>query len=359
MSPEKRILLLIDSLGSGGAERQISYLAILLRKNGYDVKLVVFTSQNKFYEEFLLDNGVVPEYNLPGINKFRRIWEIAKIVRRFKPDLVVAYKGGICMSAVLSQVFASCNLAVSERHTTLKLNRYEKIKFFLYRFARHIVPNSESQAQFIRRNYPGLAGKVKVIRNTIDMDLFCCTSKSDNSVFKIVTTATLYETKNALALVEAASILKSKGVKCRFEWYGKKRAGDSYPQKVERLISERGLDDYFFVYPASKNVVDVYRSADLFCLPSLKEGFPNVICEAMACELPIACSNVCDNPYIVEEGVNGLLFDPNNPGDMADKIGRIIAMPVEERESMGRKNRKKIVELCSPQKFMDNYISLI
>lgn len=45
-----------------------------------------------------------------------------------------------------------------------------------------------------------------------------------------------------------------------------------------------------------------YRKADVFCLPSLYEGYPNVVAEAMSCGLPILCSNVCENPYIVEEG---------------------------------------------------------
>ena len=51
---------------------------------------------------------------------------------------------------------------------------------------------------------------------------------------------------------------------------------------------------------------------DAFCLPSFKEGYPNVIVEAMSCELPVLCSKICENPVIVEDNINGFLFDPHN-----------------------------------------------
>ena len=77
-----KVLCLIDCLGSGGAERQMSYLAILLKERGHEVKLVPFTRTLKFYEKYLIDNGIIPEYNERGVNKFKRIIEIAKVGQR-------------------------------------------------------------------------------------------------------------------------------------------------------------------------------------------------------------------------------------------------------------------------------------
>lgn len=355
-----KILCLIDSLGAGGAERQLSYLAILLKEAGHDVKFVAFTAGHKFYELFLREGGIEPMYNIAGINRFRRIWEIAKIVRDFKPDLTVAYKDGVCMSAILAKIFGNYNLVVSERSSTPTLSTLQKIKLLLFRFADHIVPNSYTQANILKGFSPRLASKIKVIGNTVDVNLFHpsdCTKS--NEVPQIVTTARVKSIKNIINYLHAIAIVKKRGVECHFDWFGKTDAGDNYPNEVKAEIEKLGIDDYVTFHPATNDVAEVYKKADIFCLPSLIEGFPNVICEAMASGLPIVCSNICDNPCIVEFGVNGFLFNPVDPEDMAEKIITMINYPTADKMEMCILNRRKIVTLCSPENFTNNYLSLI
>lgn len=355
-----RILCLIDSLGAGGAERQLSYLAILLKEAGHEVKMVAFTKTNKFYEPFLCSGGIKPIYNKSGINRFRRIFEIAKIVRVFKPDLTVAYKDGVCMSAVLAKVFGNYNLAVSERSSTPTLSKLQKIKLFLFRFADYIVPNSYTQAHYLKTFSPSLSSKIKVIGNTVDVDLFHpAENKRYNNIPQVVTTARVKRIKNIIKYLQAIAIVKDKGIICHFDWYGKTDQGDNYINEVKAEIRRLGIDDYITFHPAINDVAIVYRNADIFCLPSLIEGFPNVICEAMASGLPVVCSNICDNPYIVESGVNGFLFDPDNPEDIAEKILAMLRFPESDKIVMGIDNRKKIVDMCSPEKFTENYLALL
>lgn len=355
-----RILCLIDSLGAGGAERQLSYLAILLKEAGHDVKFVAFTSNHKFYEPFLREGGVMPLYNEPGVNRFRRIWEIAKIVHAFKPDMTVAYKDGVCMSAILAKIFGNYNLVVSERSSTPSLSKLQKIKLFLFRFADHIVPNSYTQANYLKKFSPRLESKIRVIGNTVDVDIFQPEkNRKENNVPCIVTTARVKRIKNIINYLRAIKIIKTSGVKCHFDWYGKTDTGDNYPNEVKAEIEKLEIGDFITFHPATNDVAEVYKRADIFCLPSLIEGFPNVICEAMACGLPIVCSNICDNPYIVEFGVNGLLFNPENPEDIAAKLIAMINYPNQDKMVMAQLNRNKIVEMCAPQNFINKYLALI
>ena len=83
------------------------------------------------------------------------------------------------------------------------------------------------------------------------------------------------------------------------------------------------------------DVALLYQKVDLFCLPSIIEGFPNVICEAMASGLPVICSNVCDNPFIVKSQENGFLFKPEDPTDIADNLIKAISLSEREKEIMG------------------------
>lgn len=96
-----------------------------------------------------------------------------------------------------------------------------------------------------------------------------------------------------------------------------------------------------------------------FCLPSLYEGFPNALCEAMSCGLPIVASNICDNPDIVEDGVNGFLFDPLSIVDIADKIELLFKLDNESIIQMRKLNRLKSEDLFSEKKFIEKYINLI
>ena len=97
----------------------------------------------------------------------------------------------------------------------------------------------------------------------------------------------------------------------------------------------------------------------MFCLPSLYEGFPNTLCEAMSCGKPVLCSRVCDNPSIVSEGKNGLMFDPTNEGDMANTIKRFFDLPLVEKEKMGKMSRDISEKIFSEVSFIRKYIEII
>ena len=97
----------------------------------------------------------------------------------------------------------------------------------------------------------------------------------------------------------------------------------------------------------------------MFCLPSLFEGFPNVVCEAMSCGLPILCSNICDNPLIVEDGGNGILFSPYCAENIADAIIKYINLSEDKKVQMGVRSRELALEKFSSEVFIQKYIDLI
>ena len=249
---------------------------------------------------------------------------------------------------------------MSERSTTPHLSIKSKIKFWLYRFANHIVPNSYSQANLISRVYPTLTSKIRVICNTIDVDLFHpATRPKSNEIIEILTIARVKKIKNIINYLKAIAILKHSGINAHFSWYGKCDPDDEYPNEVSKEVERLNLSDYITFYDAVENVADIYRSADIFCLPSLIEGFPNAICEAMASGLPIVCSDICDNPHIVKSGKNGVLFNPKSPNDIAKKLKEIILLDTASKQNMAEANRKRIIEMCSSDNFVKKYSCLI
>lgn len=352
-----RIFLFTDDLKSGGAERQISYLAIGLKKAGCDVRLIQFYDHPVFYKNDLEPNDIHTETITEGKNGFKRAFVIKRLVKQWNPDMVVCYKPGTCIAGCLARMMCKFNLVVSERNTTQKLTKSEKLRFALYRFADHIIPNSYSQAEFIKNHFPILMPKVKVITNMIDTGKFSPPlQRPNNEIPQVITTARIAPQKNVLIYLEAIAILKRRGIKAHFNWYGRIDGSKEYWEKIKDKIEDLKIQDFITFHGATPNPQYVYNKSDLFILPSLYEGFPNVLCEAMACELPAIATGVCDSPRILKD--KNWLISPHSPNEMAEKIEEMLNLSEKERIKIGKTNRGIIINLCSPQKFLESYVSL-
>jgi glycosyltransferase involved in cell wall biosynthesis len=97
----------------------------------------------------------------------------------------------------------------------------------------------------------------------------------------------------------------------------------------------------------SDNIADYYRAADLFVLPSIREGLPNALLEAMACGLPVIAANASGTRELVVEGKTGYLFDAKDPNSLqqalksgldtsASRLGVTARALVEQRYAISR-----------------------
>lgn len=361
---KKKVLCLTDGFSLGGAERQLIGLAYLLKGKGYDVELCSYLKRD-FYNQLITSYGLHHDcLNIQG-GRFRKLCAVYYKVKKGKYDWVIAYKdGATTIACILKFLGIKFSLIVSERNTNLQRARYDDIKFFLYRNSDYIVPNSFSQENFISRNYPRLIPKVVTINNFTDTDYFrprLEVEKNGNTErITILISARIAEQKNIIRFLDVVKHLKDSCKPVLFKWFGNVSANeDDYEQACKNKVSELGIDDYIKFYPATNQILKEYQSCDAFCLPSIYEGYPNVICEAMSCEKPVLCSRVCDNPLIVEEGLSGLMFDPYDTEDIYEKLARFISMTDQQRKKMGMNGRKIALEKFSTSKFVSKYIELL
>lgn len=354
----KRILLITGSLGAGGAERQICGLAAMLTKAGYSCRLITYF-ENQFYEPYLRQNGVDYQFVPKLWNKKTRVFRVARYVRRYKPDVVISFLDSVNMTMCLAKLFFKAKLIVSERNNNTCITRRDNVLFNIYRMADVIVPNSNTQGKFICNNFPFLSKKVHPIINFVDVNRFVpAETPVHNDILRIVTVARYTQQKNVLTYLKAIRMVKDMGLNVHFDWYGSKY-NVAYYAEVEREYKQLGIADYLMLHDESKKIEEEYSKADIFCLPSLFEGYPNVVVEALSCGLPILCSNVYENPYIVEEGVNGFLFDPEKPEDIADAINKIVNLTHDERIEMGKRNRQLCLKCNTEEAFLKSYVELI
>ena len=353
----KKILCFTDSLISGGAQRQIVGLAKLLHEKGYNVKLIYY-HPIEFYKSFLDENGVQNELIQGASDKSRRLFLIAKKIMEFNPDVVISY---LDTPNIISCLLKACGmkykLIASERNTTQTLSKFERIKFFMMRWADFIVPNSYSQEDFIRTHFPKLNSKLYTITNFVDTNVFSPVVLKKTSTCRIISVGRVTEQKNTMNLLKAIKVIMEKGYDFHVDWYG--YSAPSYKERCEKYINENNLTDVFTFCNPTKEIVNKYRENDVFILPSIYEGFPNVICEAMSCGLPILCSNVCDNATIVKDGDNGYLFNPLSIEDMVEKILCFLTLTTEAKVLMGERSRQLSLKQFSEESFIEKYINLI
>lgn len=355
----KKILLIIEHLGSGGAERQICGLASFLTQRGYPCRLITYVD-NQFYEPYLIQNSVDYEFVPDLWDKKTRVFNLVKYLRKYKPDVVISYLPSVTMTTCLSRMFYNCKLIVSERNNNTSKSFNDFIRFNLYRMADYVVPNSFSQGGFIKDNFAFLKRKIVPIVNFVDLDKFVpANEKPNNEKYRIITVARYTSQKNCLTYLEAISILKRQKINVHFDWYGSKSYDPSYYKKVVEKTLELRIEDYITFHDSSEDIVTEYQKSDAFCLPSLYEGYPNVVVEAMSCGLPILCSDVYENSQIVENCKNGFLFDPSDPKSIASAVVKIMGTPKSEVAQMGILNRQQCVERNSSRKFVESYINLI
>jgi len=354
----KKIVCFIDSLSSGGAQRQLVGLAGLLKDKGYQVKVITY-HDIPFYKPLLDLKKIEFEYVRRANNKWLRIYYISKAIKQYRTDLVIAYLDPCAIITCIIKIFGGkYKLIVSERNTTQRLNCKERLKFFLYRKADYIVPNSYSQKNFITNHFPKLKEKTITITNFVDTETFSPlkTLSCKNKPLQIIGVGRVLEQKNILRFLSALRLVIDNGIELHVKWYGEQF---DYFQLCKSKVKELSLQQYIEFKGLNNSIWEEYRKADVFCLPSIYEGYPNVICEAMSCGLPILCSNVSDNPQIVKDQENGFLFNPLDVNDIAFKIEKFAKIPIEKRDEMGTKSRNLAISNFSKEAFISKYIQII
>ena len=162
----------------------------------------------------------------------------------------------------------------------------------------------------------------------------------------------LEQEKNLPRLIEALALVSGPPLKLVLVGDGSLR-GD-----LERQAREAGVAaDFLGVVPHGR-LPRHFRSADCFVLPSLTEGNPKALIEAMACGLPCAASARGGIPSIMEDGVTGLLFDPESVTDIARAVERLLN-DVTLARGLGERARTNALRLYDIHALLKAEISFV
>lgn len=123
-----------------------------------------------------------------------------------------------------------------------------------------------------------------------------------------------------------------------------------FSEELRREVGDTGLgENAHFAGAQSPSVVaEMMNAADVFCLASDWEGCPNVVVEALACGVPVVTSNVGQNPYLIQSGVNGFLFSLDDPEALAGLLKRALGHNWDRR-SISENGQRRTWEIVADE----------
>jgi colanic acid/amylovoran biosynthesis glycosyltransferase len=183
--------------------------------------------------------------------------------------------------------------------------------------------------------------KLMVVHCGVDLQRFrgAPTSHADAAPLRILNVARLVPVKGQLVLLQAAALARQRALELELTIVGDGPLRASLEQAAHTLSLEDCVQ--FAGALGQDEIRDCYARADLFCLPSLREGIPVVLMEAMASGVPVVASGIMGIPELVEHGRSGVLVPPGQPEALADAMIR-LAGDSEARHRLGDAGRAKI-----------------
>jgi glycosyltransferase involved in cell wall biosynthesis len=230
------------------------------------------------------------------------------------------------------------------------------LRRLIFRRSVAVIANSPGLKEMSERADPF---PVQVIPNGVDTDFFCPLENRDEAAhpaFAFLFVGRFQIQKNLFYLLDHVASLRRSGVGP----FVLHIVGDG-PQhdELQNHAINLGIEDclVWHGWVDKDRLRQIYQSADCFVNPSLYEGMPNVVLEAMACGLPVVASRVLGNDAVVRHGETGSLFDLDKPDAFRTALREMMANPGRASE-MGEKGRSWVMSDFSWRQVAQAYADL-
>jgi glycosyltransferase involved in cell wall biosynthesis len=332
-----RVQAVITGMGCGGAERQMTIVTRGLVGRGCEVRLAVLHGRDSFYELDPAVEAVFFESDQPAGSRVARLIGRPRWLRRqlqsWPPDVVLSFIDVANVNALWAARGTGIPVVVSERihppcHHVRWLERL--VRPHLYRKAAAVVVQTEATRRWVESQ--GWSNQVEVIPNAVlppeapdeepEIEL--------PAGHLIVSHGRLDPQKQLHLLIRAMASLAP-----RFpDWHLLLLGEGPERNRLQQLATDLGLDDRILLPGTVRHPQRVLSRCHLFALTSAYEGFPNALCEALACGLPAVAVDCPVGPAeILRDGIDGLLVTPNDPVALEQALARFMTEP-ETRQDM-------------------------
>ena len=320
-----KILMIIPSLGAGGAERVLSSLANDWAINKEcKLEIALLTDTPDFYE--IDDRIKVHRLNYKGgsANKIIKIIKIIKLVSELKslinftsPDVCLSFTRESNIITLLSSFGSSTKVFISERDSPFAevSQMYSSLRKKLYPYANGLIVQTHDYKKFALNELG--TKRVEVIPNPV-RNINCRNIEKENIIINV---GRLITQKGQLYLLESFALCE------RRDGWKLAIIGDGILKDILiKKAEELDIIEHVIFVGNTKNVDQWLCRSSIFAFTSITEGFPNALLEAMSASLPCVSFNCITGPKeLIDDGLNGYLVDVGDTITFSKKLDALIS----------------------------------
>ncbi len=354
-----KIVIIIDNLIAGGAEKQAVITTKVLKDHGCEVKLISYGSMNFFANYIEEHNLDFIQITARGRFRIARILELIKVLKQEKPDIVYTFKGTTnifgrvaAKIAKVPHIFAGCRGIQKTIYFNTILNKGTE----------GWIVNCDYLKKHLIEDHKIRDDLVFIVPNAVDEKAGNCRcSRSEarvefnlpREVFVISIVASLRPVKNHYMFLRVAKKLVDRGVNARFVVAGE---GDLRVE-LEEIASDYGLKDHVLFLGRCDKVPVLLRATDLTVHTSITEGLCNAILEAGSAGIPCVSSDNGGAGEILIDGKTGFIVPVDDDDAMVEKVQLLIDNN-ELRMKMGSCAKEHIRKNFSEQSMGDELLEI-
>ncbi len=365
-----RVLYLIDSLGPGGAQRQLVTLVRSLDRTLVAPEVAVYHPLSHFRPE--LDDAGVPVHVLQGSGGRdpRVLIGLARLLARERYDIVHSYLRTPGTLARLAAPFSrKTRVVVSERNVDLGRSRGRVvIERLLCRRADAMIVNADAIAREVERLVPAWSGRVHVVPNGVHWSAPTEAERASGDEFRarhvgdadilLGVIGRVERQKAPDLLVDALELVPDSLLRrLRVVWVGP-RIDTELASSVESRLAGSVLAGRVVFLGETRDTRSVYLGVDGILLCSRWEGFPNVVLEALAHGTPVIATDVGDVSEIVRPGESGWVVPPEDAKSLSAAIAELVSLPASRRAEMGKAGSAFVLDKYSAERLAERTLSV-
>ncbi len=375
MSKKIKILYLTTSAKMLGAEKMFYELAAGINRKEFEILVCTIKDKDKDLLLKLKNKGI--KTKTLGLNEkwqFLKVLKLVIIIKQFKPNIIQSF---LFFDNILARIFgAILNVPIIiSGQRNVETNR-SSLRNFIDKttlpLADLIVSNTEAGRSILMEREKVLSKKIMVIPNGIDLRQIPSLPGDEEKKLSLKAILSNIGYRPPFVVGYVGYLTKQKGVNILLESFDRLKretknkvvlfiVGDG-PEKrtLEKLAKKLNINDSVFFLGYKKNAIKFMTLFDLFILPSLWEGQPNVILEAMALGLPVIATNVGGVPEMIQNKENGFLVKPNDSEALTKAI-EFLVNSEPDRKKISDKAARSVKKYSIENmviKFEDSYRQL-
>ncbi len=352
ISKKIHLVHLTTDSAMGGTERMIAQLSDGINKERFELTVVTLIGGGEL-EKICAQQNI----NYKSVNMCSK-WDLSAVVRllfllrKMDIDILHTYLfHANILGRIIGKIVSVPIIVSGQRNVDLWRRWYHNfLDRMTYRFADKIVSNSKAGRDFLVESVGLKPDNIVTIYNGVDL-LNMDKKNGTREKLALTVIASLTLKKGHKYLLEALSRIKDIDFDLFIVGDGSERFF------LEQLAGKLGLRDRLF-FEGYRKSVDVYLAkTDIFVLPSLWEGLPVALMEAMSCGLPCIATSVGGVAELIEDQKDGLLVEAKNIGQL-EKVLRKLMQDENLRVFLGNNAKNKIKIGFSKQKMIGSLENL-